>query len=104
MKIKASDVIGLAVLGGIGYGVYKIYKLGGQVGEAFNPASEKNIVNRGVTAAGKAVTGDKYFTLGGWLYDITHPGEGEELTRSVTKAEIEAFRKAKEESQLFGVY
>lgn len=38
-----------------------------------NPASSGNIVNRAVTATGAAVTGDSNWTLGGWIYDLTHP-------------------------------
>ncbi len=40
---------------------------------ALNPASPNNVVNSGVNAAGASVTGDEYFTLGGWLFDQTHP-------------------------------
>ncbi len=51
-----------------------------KVVDAVNPASSNNIVNRAVTAVGDAIvspTGpgrnaDGSWTLGGWLYDITH--------------------------------
>lgn len=39
------------------------------VGQAINPASDQNIVNKAVTAAGAALTGDDSFSLGSWLYD-----------------------------------
>lgn len=37
-----------------------------------NLASEKNLYNQGVLAVGQAVSGDKDWSLGTWLYDITH--------------------------------
>lgn len=40
---------------------------------SFNPASQNNIVTGAVNSAGASVTGDEYFTLGGWLFDATHP-------------------------------
>lgn len=43
-----------------------------KVGAAINPASPENIVNQGVTSAGRAISGNDSWTLGGWLYDITH--------------------------------
>ena len=43
------------------------------VGEAVNPLSSNNLANRAVTATGAALSGDEYWTLGGWFYDITHP-------------------------------
>lgn len=47
---------------------------------AFNPANPGNIVNRAVTAAGQAVTGEDGWSLGGALYDWTHPFEGYQIT------------------------
>ncbi len=41
--------------------------------EAINPAASGNLINRGVTAAGQAVSGNQSWSLGTWLYDITHP-------------------------------
>ena len=38
-----------------------------------NPASSDNIVNRGVSAAGEAITGQKDWSLGSWLYDVFNP-------------------------------
>lgn len=48
---------------------------------AINPASSENIINRGVSAIGGAIVSDPVgpgknadgsWSLGGWLYDITH--------------------------------
>lgn len=41
--------------------------------EAVNPVSEDNVINQGIQAIGTAVSGEQGWTLGGWLYDITHP-------------------------------
>jgi len=38
-----------------------------------NPASSENIVNRGVSAVGAAVTGDEHWSLGGQLADWFSP-------------------------------
>lgn len=37
-----------------------------------NPGSDQNLLYQGVNALGSKVTGDESFTLGGWLYDVTH--------------------------------
>jgi len=37
-----------------------------------NPASEQNLVYQGVSGIGQAVSGRKDWSLGTWLYDITH--------------------------------
>jgi hypothetical protein len=50
------------------------------IGEAVNPASADNLINRAVTAIGEAITGpqspgrnaDGSWTVGAWLYDVTH--------------------------------
>lgn len=49
------------------------------VGQAVNPTSDKNLAYRGVNAVGGALTGDDSFSLGSWLYDVTHPGESESI-------------------------
>lgn len=47
--------------------------VGTQAATSFNPASDQNLIYRGVNGVGSAVSGDSNFTLGGWLYDVTHP-------------------------------
>lgn len=37
-----------------------------------NPASRDNVVYRGVNGIGGAISGEKDWTLGGWIYDVTH--------------------------------
>lgn len=43
-----------------------------QVGQAVNPTSRDNVFYRGVNSVGESLTGDEDWTLGGWIYDITH--------------------------------
>lgn len=43
---------------------------------AVNPTSDKNLAYRGVNAVGEVLSGDESFSLGSWLYDVTHPNEG----------------------------
>lgn len=40
--------------------------------ETLQPHSENNIIYSTISKAGASVSGDKNWTLGGWLYDITH--------------------------------
>lgn len=39
---------------------------------AVSPWNEKNIINSTVNAVGAGLSGQKDFTLGGWIYDVTH--------------------------------
>lgn len=39
---------------------------------AIKPSSPDNIANQATNKIGAALTGDKNFTLGGWIYDVTH--------------------------------
>lgn len=43
------------------------------VGGWVNPVSDQNLAYRGVNALGGALAGDDSWSLGGWIYDITHP-------------------------------
>lgn len=42
------------------------------IGNAVNPASDQNLAYRGVNAVGGAVTGQKDFALGSFIYDLFH--------------------------------
>lgn len=42
------------------------------VPDAVNPASDQNIIYSTISKAGQGVSGDKYWTLGGAIYDWTH--------------------------------
>lgn len=39
---------------------------------AVKPSSDQNIAYQTTNKIGAALTGDKNFSLGGWIYDITH--------------------------------
>lgn len=91
MNVLNSKAAGYAVVALIAVGALYFLgkKLAGSagdaaraVGQAVDPTSDKNLAYRGTNAIGEALTGDKDFTLGGWLYDITHPNEGAEIART----------------------
>ena len=63
--VAAVYFIGKKLLGGAGDAARA-------VGDAVNPTSDKNLAYRGVNAVGATITGDDSFSLGGWLYDLTH--------------------------------
>ena len=77
--------VGVLAVAVVGYFVAK--KIGGAagaaakaVGTAINPTSDQNLAYRAVTGIGAAVTGSDSWSLGSWLYDVTHPNDGKELT------------------------
>lgn len=84
MKINPKDAaIAVAVLAGTGivaYTVWKIKQGADKVGDAvgkvitedLNPVSDQNLAYRGVNAIGSAITGNSDFSLGSWIYGITH--------------------------------
>lgn len=43
------------------------------VGRAVDPTSDQNIFYRGVNRVGEVLTGERDFSLGGWLYDVFNP-------------------------------
>lgn len=57
------------------------------VGQAVNPTSDKNLAYSGVNAVGSAVSGQSDWTLGGWLYDATHPTQYVGDTRKTAVAD-----------------
>lgn len=70
MNTKVALVLGAAGLV-LGYLIYKSAKDGlAAAAAAVNPLSDKNAAYTGVNAVGSAVTGDKDFSLGSWLYDV----------------------------------
>lgn len=85
MKLGATGVLALAGLGVAGLVAWRVYRAGGQVAEAaaelaqrdLNPASPDNVVNRGVSAIGAAISGDPAWSLGGQLYDWTHTDQAD---------------------------
>lgn len=85
--IHTNHVIGLVVVGVAGYVIYTGYKKAGEVAKAVvnkvNPASAENFAYTGVNAVGVKLTGDKHFTLGGWIYDKIH---GDKLPAPINTA------------------
>jgi hypothetical protein len=47
----------------------------GAVGDAIDPTNPNNIFHSGVNAVGENISGQKGWSLGGWIYDITHEQE-----------------------------
>lgn len=67
-------VVAVVALSGIGFVLYKNR-------EKFNPVSDKNLAYISVNKVGADLTGDQYFTLGTWLYNVTHPDEAKDLVK-----------------------
>jgi hypothetical protein len=70
--------VAVAAAGAVGLVLYSVLKseateAAKAVGRAIDPTSDQNVFYRGVNALGSSVTGDKHFTLGGWLYDLVNP-------------------------------
>ena len=78
MSTKAKDI---AIIGALGLAtIYVLSMLVGrevkQAANAVNPLNNDNIFARGVDAIGDIVTdgeNDNDFSLGSWIYDVTHP-------------------------------
>ena len=45
------------------------------IGAAVNPVSDRNIFYRGTNAVGGALSGSSDWSLGSWIYDVTHPND-----------------------------
>lgn len=72
-----SDKQFIWVAGGVALlGLY-LYSKGEEIAEAVNPASTNNLIYRGVNAVGDVLddgeSDNDSFSLGGWLWDLTHP-------------------------------
>lgn len=65
----------LYIAGGLAVVGYLIYRKLPDVGNAVNPLNQENVFYEGVNAVGEKLSGDQDFSLGAWLYDITHPNE-----------------------------
>ena len=75
----AAKPIGIAVavlgVGALVWFIYgrKVKAAAAAVVSAVNPASDKNLVYNGVVGTiGRTISGDETWSLGGWLYDVTH--------------------------------
>ena len=77
MGIKG-DIIAVGIAGAVllaaGWYAKKKLAVVAQVAVPYvNPTDPRNLAYTGVNAVGSVLTGDSGFTLGGWIYDITHP-------------------------------
>lgn len=77
VNLTGSGVVGLAAIVGLVALALWVRKSGSAAAaaavEAVNPASDRNLVNRGVSAVGAAVTGEDSWTLGGQLAEWFSP-------------------------------
>jgi hypothetical protein len=65
-------LVALAAVGGLGYVGYRWLKANK---EKFDPTSTQNAVyHDAIGGVGRTLSGDKEWTLGGWIFDVTHPG------------------------------
>ena len=90
--MKTSTQLMLAGLG-LGVGAFVIYKGAGKaveaaqaVGNAVNPLNHDNVFAGAVNKVGGAITGDSSWSLGAWLYDVTHPEESAPAARPAPTA------------------
>ena len=65
-------LIGAVLLVGL-YVAHKASAAAQAAANAVNPLNHDNIFAGAVNGAGAAVSGDPNWSLGGWLYDVTHP-------------------------------
>lgn len=74
--MKQSTKIALGVAAGVVVLGYLAGRKAGDtvsaVGTGLNPASPDNYAYRGVNSVGAALTGQESFSLGSYLYDLTH--------------------------------
>lgn len=69
--------LGVAVAGALGG--WLLVRKAEKIATRLNPVNQDNYIYSGVNAVGSKLTTDEHFTLGGWLYDITHSREGDYL-------------------------
>jgi hypothetical protein len=86
VSLTGSGVASIVVLGAVAaVGAY-LYIQREKLAQAVNPLSDKNVAYRSVNAVGERLTGDSEFTLGGWIYDMTHD------TSWITRSSVEEKR------------
>jgi hypothetical protein len=82
MAVKLA--VGLVAFAGVAYLVFKARQTADAAAQmlstTFNPASPDNVIYQTVNTAFASDTGpganaDGSWTLGGWIYDVTHPGQ-----------------------------
>lgn len=68
----AAVLVGGLVIYFVGKQILDFFKDKAPPPGSFDITSDRNLAYRGTNAIGEALTGDKDFSLGGWLYDLTH--------------------------------
>jgi hypothetical protein len=71
-NVGVALVVTCAIGGGLFYAKHKAAQAVNDIGQAINPVNDGNIFNQGVLAVGRKLTGNNAWSLGGWIYDITH--------------------------------
>lgn len=81
MKLSLTEYLLVGGAIAVAYTVYKTGQAVDAVGEVvakdLNPANKNNIINKGVSSLGATISGNDNWTLGGWVYDVTHPREAD---------------------------
>ena len=74
MKLTNKQLLGVGVAGVVAlwYLKKKAGETAAAVGNAINPVNPENVFYAGVNNVGEALTGDEAFSLGSWLYGVTH--------------------------------
>lgn len=74
MKVQTEVEIVLA-LGAVVAVAYLVHQAHALISTgALNPTSSNNLAYRGVNAVGSTLSGQNGWTLGGYVYDLLHPG------------------------------
>jgi hypothetical protein len=74
VNLTGSAILALAALAAGFVVLKKVQKPGAGLLDAVNPTSRDNLAYSTVNEAGAKITGDPYWSLGGWIFDMTHPG------------------------------
>lgn len=77
MKKLPTDATTIVVGAAVALGGYLLLKREAaaavdKVTTAVDPTSRDNLAYTGVNKVGRALSGDRFWTFGGWLYDLTH--------------------------------
>lgn len=77
MKPSTQLVIIAAGLGGLAFVLYRggarVVQAAGDAANAINPLNDQNVFASSVDKVGAKLSGDSSWSLGTWIYDVTHP-------------------------------
>lgn len=71
---KTVLIVGGVAVAGLWYIKSRAGDTVARAGQAVNPTNPDNIFYGAVNSVGRELSGDEHFSLGGWIYDITHGG------------------------------